>query len=119
MNILYLSKKVDLAITVSEGVVEVWGSQKYPEDKLRVFVKNGVKKLLASDKGYSWNRERKEAKNCYYATLRFGEYPYGSWFIAIRIDKITGKVTKDFFDTEINFRGILPIDKWREACKES
>lgn len=118
--ILYISKNNPLAVTYDsdKNIVECWHAPEYKSEiNLRVFEdKNGKKRILASDDGYRWNREKKEAHNCEYATIWFGAFPYGSWCIAIRVSN-NKDVSTSFFDTEINYRGVLPVDRWVEECK--
>ena len=129
MKVLYVSKSQPLAITFNSETmkVECWHAPEHKSDiSLKTFTdKTGKKRILSSDNGYRWwsdspvfaRGERKEAENCYYGTMWFGSFPYGSWCIAVRIDKLTKEVAADFFDTEINCRGVLPVDKWIEECK--
>ena len=82
------------------------------------------KVVLVSDRGTwfngddRWTEGAKVAEHCRYKAEWYGEFPYGSWAIAIRQCSETNKVSWSEFSTDINPRGLSDAERWEERCQE-
>lgn len=112
----YFDFNEKIAITTTGGSVCVWTP--VGREESQVFTDtNGKKAVLKSDNGSWWDSHKKEAENCFYAQMWLGDYPYGSWCYAIRMCKVTGKVSISEITTDINPRGLSSSERWIQDCK--
>jgi len=117
MDILKFSFSEKVAVTLDNGVIEIWTPVEYSgEKRTKLFSKSIGKCILSSDSGYTWKYYSMDAPYCEYYEYWMGEYPYSSWAWAIRKCKVTGEVIVESIETEINPRGETQQDRWRREC---
>ena len=110
-----------IAITIENGIPTIW--EPAHEDSAsgfksgKVFTSEKGKLVLRSDRGKWWEQNAKhESNGVQWAQLWLGDFPYGSWCWAVRLDP-DGKVTISEIATDINPSGPSESERWIQECK--
>lgn len=114
---IYFDAAEKVALTTENNQIIVWTEK--GDGTPRIFTsEKGYKVLLKGDNGAWWEQKKIECKNCYYAQLWLGDFPFGSWCWAIKKCKTTKRVWVREIETDINPRGLSTSQQWIQCCEE-